>query len=520
MTFPTPRLEDWRALVDKELAGRPFDKVLVHKLVEGLAVDPLYVAAPVEATAARIAHAGFRICIAGDDVAELADGADALWTKSAALLDETDALLVFDDLPVDALKTDRRVLLGHDPIDRGAAVTFPDAKELVARAPSAVLATVSTLAYHEAGADAADEIEVALSTGAAYLGALVDAGLVPDEAARQVSLRVAVGRDTFVELAKLRALRVCWQKLLAAFGASGQPIVHAVASRRTLSGRDPWVNMLRVTTQVFAAAVGGADLVTPQAFDAALGEPSALGRRVARNTGLVLREESFLGRIGDASGGSYYFESLTDALAREGWKRFQQMEKAGGIAKLRADGTVAKRLEDAWHDRLRLIATRRTPLLGVSEFANLDEQLPAVAPATVTKGDLPVHRDTEAFEALRTRADATRPEALLLTVGTFAESRGRVGFATSFLAAGGIRAKESSEVQKTDIAIVCGTDERYATDAVATVKALKEAGARRVLLAGKPGALEASLKEAGLDGSIFVGCDALATLADLLGDEA
>lgn len=509
MTFPSPRLEDWRALVDKELAGKPFDKVLVHKLAEGPSVEPLYVDAPAVAEAARFAADGYLVCIQGDDPAELANGADALWTKDASLLEATDVLLVFDGLPVEALRRDRRVLLGHDPLASGRPPEFPSVS---AGHPSAVLATVSTLGYHDAGADAAEELALALSTGAAYLGA----GLT----ANQVSLRVAVGRDTFVELAKLRALRVVWQKMLGAMGESHRPIVHAVASRRTLAGRDPWVNMLRVTTQLFAAAVGGADLVTPQAFDASLGTPSGLGRRVARNTGLVLREESFLGRVGDAAGGSYYFESLTDALAREAWRRFQEIEKAGGIARLRADGTIAQRLERSWNERLEKLATRKIPLLGVSEFANLDEQLPGVEPATAIAGDLPTHRDAEPFEALRDRADAQRPEALLVTVGTFAESRARVGFASSFLAAGGIRTKESAEPQATKIAVVCGSDGAYAADAVATVKALKAAGARRVLLAGRPGELEGALKEAGLDGSIFVGCDALATLGDLLGDEA
>ena len=523
MSFPSPTMDAWRALVEKELAGKSFEKTLVHRLAEGLAVEPLYVQATTEAVAARAAGAGFLVCPRSDDAGELADGADALWTTKEELLATTDAPLVFDGLPAAALTKDRKVLLGHDPLATGSrdlGVLAATAKSVSARFPSAVTATVSTLAYDDAGADAADELAFALSTGAAYVGALLEGGLAPDAAAKQISLRIAVGRDTFLELAKLRALRVCWQKLLGAVGATHRPIVHAVAATRTLAGRDPWVNMLRVTTQVFAAAVGGADLVTAQSFDAALGIPSAHGRRVARNTGLVLREESFLGRIGDPGGGSYYFESLTDALAREAWKRFRAIEADGGIGKMRTDGRLAARLEATWHERLGRIATRRLPILGVSEFANLTETLPEVSPRPAPATDLPVHRDAEAFEALRARADATHPEALLVTVGPFAESRARVGFAASFLSAGGIRSKESPDIGKAAIAVVCGSDERYATDAVATVGALGKAGVGRIFLAGRPGALEGDLKAAGLDGAIYVGCDVVATLSDLLGEKA
>ena len=192
---------------------------------------------------------------------------------------------------------------------------------VIDRGPRTVL--VSSLAYPDAGADAADEISFALSSGARVIG----------EGA--VGVQVAVGRDTFVELAKIRALRRCWEKLLAAshVPAAGRVLVHAVCSSRTLTQRDPWVNILRVTTEVFAAVLGGAALVTPASFDQALGSPGDLGRRVARNTGLVLREESHLGRVRDPAAGSYYLDTLTDALAREAWKRFQALEREGGSKK-------------------------------------------------------------------------------------------------------------------------------------------------------------------------------------------
>jgi methylmalonyl-CoA mutase len=343
-------------------------------------------------------------------------------------------------------------------------------------------------------------------------------------------VRVAAGRDTFLELCKLRALRTCWSKLLAACGVAGLPrlAVHAVCSARTLAARDPWVNMLRVTTQVFAAVLGGADLVTPRAFDEALAVRSPMGRRLARNTGLVLREESGLGRVADPGGGSYYLESLTDALARAAWKRMREIEAHGGIGIELQSGRLQARIEAAWQAQLGRIVTRKQAVLGVSEYANLDEVLPApvagaaAAPEgnqpTAVPGALVARRDAEAFEALRARAAQKQPppEALLSTLGPFAESRARAGFAAGFFAAGGIRTRESGEPQRAAVACVCGSDERYAAEGAERARALKAAGCGRVLLAGKPGANEGALREAGVDGFVFVGCDVVGVLGELL----
>ena len=378
---------------------------------------------------------------------------------------------------------------------------------------------VSTVPYHDAGADGAAEIAFALSTGARYLEELLGAGLSAAEAARTIAFQLSVGRDTFVELCKLRALRACWQKVLGAAGVTAPTatLLHAVCSSRTLTVRDPWVNMLRVTTQVFSASLGGADLVTPVAFDEALGEASAHGRRVARNTGLSLREESSLGRVTDPAGGSYYLENVTDQLARAAWTRFQTLESSGGIANALEDGSLMAALDAAWQTRLKELATRKTQVLGVSEFANLDEVLPVSKPAASPSG---ARRDSAMFEALRARAEAktSPPEALLVPLGPLAESRARVGFASGFFAAGGSRPREGAATETASIACLCGSDERYASDAVAAARTLKAAGCGTLLLAGKPGALEGALREAGVDGFIFVGCDVATMLSELLGE--
>jgi methylmalonyl-CoA mutase len=565
MDFPPVTLADWRAQVEKELAGRSFEKVLVQETAEGIPIAPLYTTAP-ESDLLRDPDARrFRVCTrqaagasAGDIAEEIAGGADAIWGRLDVVTSElgADALartfFVFDSGGEIALDGIARVAarlgpgaqlgfaLNEDPVGRRAQGGAPFAtlsaelaslgrlagaldRESAWTGATAVM--VSTLAYHDAGADAAEEIALALATGAAYVDALLGSGLAAERAARQVAVQIAVGRDTFLELCKVRALRTCWQKLLAAFGVSGAPrtLVHAVSSSRTLAVRDPWVNMLRVTTQVFSAVLGGADLVTPASFDQALGPPSALGRRVARNTGLVLREESFLGKVADPAGGSYYLETLTDALAREAWKRFQAIERDGGVVAALESGRLAAKLEAAWQVRLAQIAKRKIPILGVSEFANLDEVLPRPAPRSSgpSAGGLPVHRDAEPFEALRARAEDAQspPEALLVALGPLGESRPRVGFATGFFSAGGIRTRETATDEKARIACLCGSDERYASEAVSRVRALKAAGCGRVLVAGRPGPLEPALRDAGADGFIFVGCDVVATLSELLGGQ-
>lgn len=420
--FPAVDAAAWRAQVEKDLAGAVFEKTLVSRTPEGLAVQPLY------------------------------------WDRP--------------DLTV-------------PPSLRGQRVGV----------------TLSTLEHHEAGADGADELAIVLASAVALFKQTPPAA---------VTVEISVGRDTFVELSKLRALRVVWGKLTTALGATCPLTVHAVCSRRTLTQRDPWVNLLRTTTQVFAAMLGGADEITPTTFDQEFGEASELGKRVAQNTLLVLEHESHLNRVADPAAGSYYLDTITDQLAREAWRRFQGLEAAGGLEK--ALPKLKMRFADAWAQRLEAIAKRRLPILGVSEFANPDEQLPAAPKPFAGPG----HREAEAFEAVRLKADGKKPEAILVTLGTVAETRPRVGFASNFFGAGGIRTREVTADERATVACLCGTDERYAAEAAARAKALKAAGCKQVLLAGRPGANEAAFREAGIDGFIFIGCDVVSTLSDLL----
>ncbi|MDX2090289.1 MAG: methylmalonyl-CoA mutase family protein [Kofleriaceae bacterium] len=547
-------LTTWRALVEKELAGASFDK-LVQRTAEGIALQPLYAERTAEAPFVRDAtRAPFKLCMrvapGGDIAPELEGGAEAIWTRDPAAINaalDRGLVVVMGDGHQGGLD-EHAITDGDEPDDAdedeasdaanvaelwssfdviGDAVRdpsmFDDAAErdplvpivrdAIAEDPEWRCIRVTTLPFHERGADAADELALGLSSLVATLRQLDAAAIDLSRASRLMWAQIAVGRDTFGELCKLRALRVLWHKVLAASGITDGKLdaIHAVCSERTMSTRDPWVNMLRVTTQVFAAALGGAHLITPLPFDAAFANPSALGQRVARNTALVLREESQLGRVIDAAGGSYYIEARTDALAREAWSRFNAIEREGGIVELLRTGALQARLDAAWKQRAAAIAKRKEPVLGVTEFANLRETLPGTPSARTG-----VHRDSEAFEALRTRVEAAPREVALIQLGPPAEHRARVGFAEGFFAVAGIAAKAGQIASGLDVACICGADERYATEAADTARALKAAGTNRVVLAGRPGALEAELKAAGVDAFIFVGCDVLGTLEDLL----
>jgi methylmalonyl-CoA mutase len=270
--------------------------------------------------------------------------------------------------------------------------------------------------------------------------------------------------------------------------------------------------MLRTTIGCFAAAVGGADAITVLPFDAAIGRPDELARRIARNTQSILHDESSLARVVDAAGGSWFVESLTDQLAEQAWTIFTRIEQAGGALAALNSGAIGELLAQTHATRSDDIAHRRAPITGVSEFAYVGE--PAVArdprPAQ-PHGLLPRVRYAEGFEALRDRADAAadRPRVFLATLGPFAAHSARAGFAANLFAAGGIETVTGPVAEfvasGTTVACLCSSDKVYADEAAPAAQALREAGAKQVWLAGKA-------EPDGVDGNLFAGCDALDVL--------
>lgn len=451
-----------------------------------------------------------------------------------------------------------QALAGMAEMAKATAVDFPNVTAV----------GVSTAAYYNGGATDVTDLGCAMATGVAYLRALTAAGMAVDDACRQIAFSLPVGTDQFLSIAKLRAARMLWARVTEACGAS-EPArrmrLHVDVSDRVLTQRDPWVNMLRVTIGVFSAGIAQADSVSAPSFDSALGLPTDFGRRIARNTQIVLQEESSLGRVIDPAGGSWYVESLTRQVAERAWEEFQQIEKWGGIAEALDSGKLQAKIAGEWAERRKAIARRKDALTGINEFPNLAEapvdiKLPdlevlrkgaanrlkmaraAKAPtigSRTRKGDaariepMDTHRLAEDWEELRDNSDVymvlnngIRPLVFLANIGRVAQHTARATFARNFFEAGGIAGISNDGFSSADaltaafkdsgarIAVLCGSDEQYGELAASFASALKATGASRVYMAGKPADDEAraAFTAAGVDEYIFMGCDALELL--------
>ncbi|MFL6084768.1 MAG: methylmalonyl-CoA mutase small subunit, partial [Mycobacterium sp.] len=381
--------------------------------------------------------------------------------------------------------------------------------------------TIDGPAFHDLGASASWELAGSIGAAVGYLRLLGDGGIAPGDALRQISFRFAADDDQFMTIAKLRAARRLWARVAEVVGEpeAGAARLHAVTSLPMMAQRDPWVNMLRTTLAAFSAGAGGADTVLVHPFDVAIpggfpGTASSFARRIARNTQLLLLEESHIGRVLDPAGGSWFVEDLTKALAEQAWKHFQDIESRGGFEAAR--DYVVGQITDVADRRIDDIARRRKALTGVNEYPNLAEP-------PLPQGDSleTVVRYAAGFEALRNRSDAfleksgSRPKVLLVPLGPLAEHNIRTTFATNLLASGGIEAVSGSiEETAARVAVICGTDARYATEASAAVDAARKAGISHVLLAGPETAVaEADSKP---DGYLTAKVDAVKALSDLL----
>jgi methylmalonyl-CoA mutase len=243
---------------------------------------------------------------------------------------------------------------------------------------------------HEAGGSEAQELAFALASALTYAKALVRAGATPDEAFSAIALGLSVNAEYFAGVAKLRAARILWAKLVGASGAdaSRPAIIETRSSYRMLTALDPWTNLLRLASAGFAGGVGGADAVVLSPFTEPLGLPSALARRQARNIQLVLMEEAQLARVADPAGGAWFLETLTDDIARAAWKAFQAIEAAGGLIAALSSGRIAADVATVAAAQVQAVKDKRQDILGVTRFRNPD--LSQVDVETVDPGPLAV----------------------------------------------------------------------------------------------------------------------------------
>ncbi len=445
-------------------------------------------------------------------------------------------------LNVDPIGTLARFGTLWGPIDIALAETTKLALDAGKSGARLTTVLVDATVPHEAGASEAQELAFLASALVAYLRAFEAAGVGAADAFPHIAFAVSADTDLFLNAAKVRAARLIIARIAEASGAPAADMhITAVTSGRMMAKLDPWTNMLRTTAACAGAAFGGANAITVLPYTWALGAPDRFARRIARNTQLVLQEESSLGRVVDPTGGSWYVESLTDELASKAWALFQRIEGQGGIASALSSGAVQDDIAAVAAARVDAVATGRLELTGVSVFPLLAEDgvkvvpLPAARPLTGKQLVRPLapHRLAEPFEGLRDAADAflaktgARPRVFLANLGDIVEHNGRSTWAWNFLAAGGIEGLNSDgytdgaaaaaafKASGASVACLCSSDAIYAKEAQAAAKALKAAGAGRVLMAGRPKDSEAALRAAGVDGFLFAGQNALTTLADL-----
>ena len=394
-------------------------------------------------------------------------------------------------------------------------------------------------AYHDAGAGEALELAAVVATGVAYLRRLERAGLSLDAACGAIAFLLAIDADVFLGLAKARALRRLWARVETASGLKAKPIrLHAETSWRMMTRRDPWTNVMRATAATFAAGLGGADAITVLPFTLPIGLPDEPGRRLARNVQRVLIDEANLAMVDDPVAGSGGFEALTEGLCERAWVLFQDLEREGGIeASLRA-GALAKRIAEQASARAHAVATLERGIVGTSRFPSLGAPVPAVldvaSRATVQtgKGGLPSRRDAAPYEALRDRADAIaatggRPQVFLATLGPPAAYGPQATYAANLLAGAGLEAAPPLEERDlatlaadfaesgAAVACLCGTDKAYTHAAADAAKALRQKGARRILLVGRGADVDA-MHAGGIDGFLYDGCNAPQVLSDVL----
>ena len=600
--FPPATYEDWRKLVDGVLKGAPFEK-LVGKTYDGVRIEPIYRratdAGPIPGRAAaapwqimqRIDHPD-AVSANAQAMHDLENGATGLTLVFAGAngaygfgLDPSAEAVekVLDGIYLDAgiaielqigpqsrmaaihvaeyikrkgiSPASCNIRFGLDPL--GACAVWgssPYSWPEVVPAVTGAIKGLATMGFkgpfaaadgrvvHDAGGSEVQELAFVLACGVAYLRAIEQAGVPLEEAQGMVYARLSADADQFLTLAKIRAMRLLWARVEQASGLTPKPMfIAADTAWRMLTQRDAYVNMLRATMATFSAGLAGANTIAVLPHTLALGLPDDFARRVARNTQLILLEESNLAKVSDPAAGSGGIETLTKQLCEAAWVLFQEIEKAGGIFAALEQNLIQRKVAATRAIREANIAKRRDVLTGASEFPNLHETSAAVlearpielAPYGEAKfkfDPLSPMRLAAPFEALRDKSDArlkssgARPRIFLANLGTPADFTARATFAKSFFETGGVEAVDTegfadpavlaAAFKGSGAALVClcSSDKVYAGQAEAAAKALQAAGARHIYLAGRPGEQEAALRGAGVSDFIFAGGDALAIL--------
>lgn len=395
---------------------------------------------------------------------------------------------------------------------------------------------------HNSGSSIVQELGFSLAMAVEYLDWMTKEGIDAQKAAEMLRFNFSIGSSYFMEIAKLRAARTLWAQILLSYGVAEEDqkpmTIHSVTSDWNKTVYDPYVNMLRSTTEAMSGALGGTHSLTVKPFDAIFRTPNEFSERIARNQQLLIREESYFDKVADPGAGSYYIENLTESILSSAWDIFLTVQNEGGYYQAFVDGKVQELILATSQKRDLNIATRRVNVLGTNQFPNFNEEIEsnldenALAPTTLKAADavaepLTVYRGSMAFEVLRNKTDQyaktnRRPKAFMLTIGNLAMRKARAQFACNFFACAGFEVVDNNGFKtvedgidaameaNADIVVICSSDDEYVQLAPKALNFLGEDGV--FVVAGYPKAAMASLTEQGVSHFIHVKTNVLESL--------
>ena len=388
--------------------------------------------------------------------------------------------------------------------------------------------------FHNAGANAVQELALALSLAATYADDLTEEGNSAEEVYSKLSVYTAVGNRYFVEMAKLQSLRYLLAMQASAYGlANFNPAtfnIHTTSSRREVSVLDQNTNLLRHTTQTMSAVLGGCNSVAIEPFSKEVS--GSLGRRMARNISTILQEEAYFGKVVNPVDGTYYLQQLQQELVEKAWNKFINWEEAGGFRQLAENGKLVEEIVSQRVETENRINTRKEKIVGATAYANLQDEVKAkLSQEGKSKRSLSTRRKAAAFEYARQSArmweekNNQNLKALLLQFGDPTMYRARAAFAADFLRAGGWQTAESKPTEEPEefslegfqLVVLCAADEDYNEQAAALIEDLRENGYEGpIYLAGTKSTLDEQVAEAEPDGFINLKSDAPAVYEELL----
>ena len=444
-------------------------------------------------------------------------------------------------------KEDVRIAFCIDPLVKGLSskgdFCSPNGEKCIARIVELIhktkeykhvrIVTVAGQTFGNSGSTIVEELAFTLSAGHDYLVRLTDAGLDVDAAARKLRFSFSVSSNYFMEIAKFRAARMLWANIVKGYGPAKNCAckmqIHAETSRWNQTVYDPYVNMLRGTTEAMSATIAGVHSLEVMPFDASFENPTEFSKRIARNVELLLKNESHFDQVVDPAGGSYYVENLTQSIAAEAWKLFLEIEEKGGYTEAYKAGLIVERIKASAAAKDKNIATRRQTLLGANQYPNFTEvagkeiTAESVARKQAEGNVLVPYRGAMAFEEMRLQVDRSgkEPKAFMLTCGNLGMARARSQFSCNFFACAGIKVIDNTYFKsieegakaalesKAQIVVVCASDDDYA-EAAPKVKELL--GGKAILVVAGAPACAPELEAQGITNFINVKSNVLETL--------